>query len=133
MSSENYRLYEEESIRFRLAGSQTTRSPSDGGGIRVETKGEERMKKWEKRKTRWSCVCMCEQKAEEEEREIVSHYSFSDFPLLPMMQFFFIPLAFFFFAVYPARLQHHPHTPSSRRQGGILYGRIDIAAGIYVV
>jgi hypothetical protein len=69
MSSENYRLYEEESIRFRLAGSQTTRSPSDGGGIRVETKGEERMKKWEKRKTRWSCVCVCVNKKPKKKRE----------------------------------------------------------------
>lgn len=117
MSSENYRLYEEESIRFRLAGSQTTRSPSDGGGIRVETKGEERMKKWEKRKTRWSCVCMCEQKAEEEEREIVSHYSFSDFPLLPMMQFFFIPLAFLFRCLSgpPSTPPTHPLLATARR------------------
>lgn len=135
MSSENYRLYEEESIRFRLAGSQTTRSPSDGVGIRVETKGEERMKKWEKRKTRWSCACVYVwTKSQEEEREIVSHYSFSDFPLLPMMQFFFYSLGFLFFRCLsgpPSTPPTHPLLATAIRRDTLWTNRY-IAAGIYV-
>jgi hypothetical protein len=78
-------------------------------------------------------VCVCVNKKPKKKREKSSAIIlFPTSHCFPWCSFFLFPWLFFF-AVYPARLQHHPHTPSSRRQGGILYGRIDIAAGIYVV
>lgn len=125
MSSENYRYEEESRFGSVWLDLKTTRSPSDGG---VETKGEERMKKEKKKHVAAVCVCV-NKKPRRRERNRLPLFFFR----LPIAShaavfLFFIPLAFFF-AVYPARLQHHPHT-SSRRQGGGFYGRIDIAAGI---